>query len=134
MSSNLPNAPSPADAETDLFNDNSAAKAQQGGTGTVIEQQTVAVKYEAPLPPPQHLQFYETVLPGAADRIIVMAESAQKNQSRYNLVVLLLSFIIIIAVLGLAAFLLITGQHWVGLVVLVGELGLLITSFKSRKR
>ena len=46
---------------------------------TVIRQESFA----GPIPPPQVLQGYESILPGSADRILAMAESQQKH--RFNM-------------------------------------------------
>jgi uncharacterized membrane protein len=44
----------------------------------VIEQR--AEFHSGPLPPPQVIEGYEKILPGAADRIITMAELEQRHQ------------------------------------------------------
>lgn len=36
--------------------------------------------FSGPLPPPQHLDRYEKVLPGAAERIVAMAEREQRHR------------------------------------------------------
>ncbi len=36
-------------------------------------------KYSGPIPPPESLEYYESVLPGAADRILRMAEENAKS-------------------------------------------------------
>ncbi len=40
----------------------------------------VGGQYSGPIPPPAHLEKYESILPGAADRIISMAESQAKHR------------------------------------------------------
>lgn len=42
----------------------------------IIRQESFA----GPIPPPQVLQGYESILPGSADRILSMAESQQKHR------------------------------------------------------
>jgi len=51
---------------------------KQSATVPVSGQQTL--HYSGPLPPPAAIKGYEEVLPGAADRILVMAEENQKHQ------------------------------------------------------
>lgn len=40
--------------------------------------------YSGPIPDPHTLQQYEKILPGAADRILAMAEKEQKNRHENN--------------------------------------------------
>lgn len=63
------------------------AKKRQNGKGqTLIHQPQPSVishaemTYSGPLPLPQHLEKYEDVCPGAADRIIAMAEGQAKHR------------------------------------------------------
>ena len=100
--------------------------------GETVETKVVTVSYEAPLPPPQHLQFYETIEPGFAGRIMSMAEKAQRHQHVYSTVVALLAFTVCISVLGVAAFLIYRGHALWGMVALLAELALLVISLKSR--
>ena len=41
-------------------------------------------RFSGPLPHPKHLSQYETILPGAAERILLMAESAQKHSAQMD--------------------------------------------------
>ena len=60
------------------------------GTGIQPEQKkaivhvarTVVEQYHGPLPHPEHLERYERVLSGAADRIIRMAEKEQSHRQK----------------------------------------------------
>lgn len=49
------------------------SKKQKKAVAT-INQKVVAAQFQGPIPPPQILAGYENLLPGAADRIISMAE------------------------------------------------------------
>lgn len=40
--------------------------------------------WDGPLPPPSALQQYDAVVPGLADRIMVMAENWQRHQEQYE--------------------------------------------------
>lgn len=55
---------------------------QQNKPQKQIAQLTAIKQYSGPLPPPEQLQIYEQVLPGAADRILAMAEN--ENKHRHN--------------------------------------------------
>src|SRR5258705_11795241 len=46
----------------------------QGRNSQVVHTQTQTI-YQGPLPPPENFAAYEHVLPGAADRILKMAEN-----------------------------------------------------------
>ena len=62
-------------------------KAKKAATPAATDQRQIihrreeaAVQYQGPLPIPQHLQQYEQVLPGAAERILAMAESQKEHR------------------------------------------------------
>lgn len=40
--------------------------------------------YLGPIPHPEHLERYESILPGAADRLIAMAEKEQEHKNRWE--------------------------------------------------
>lgn len=44
--------------------------------------QKKSVQFSGPLPPPADLQAYEKTLPGLAERIVVMAETEQRERNR----------------------------------------------------
>jgi len=48
---------------------------KQKNSATTIHQQTMESQFHGPIPPPNILAEYEKLLPGAADRILAMAES-----------------------------------------------------------
>jgi uncharacterized membrane protein len=41
----------------------------------IVSEQTTLVRHQGPLPPPAILKQYDDVVPGAAERIITMAEN-----------------------------------------------------------
>lgn len=49
-------------------------------TRVQLQQVTRAMMMSGPLPPPQMIAAYEDVLPGSAERILSMAEQAQKQR------------------------------------------------------
>jgi len=52
----------------------------RSGTSSVLRVQTVQTQVSGPLPPPEDLKGYNDALPGAADRILTMAEGEQKHR------------------------------------------------------
>lgn len=53
---------------------------EQAQKAAQIAMQFVAAQYSGPLPLPQHYAQYEEILPGAADRILSMAEKEQSHR------------------------------------------------------
>lgn len=87
-----------------------------------------ASHYSGPLPPPDQLKAYESVLPGAADRIIRMAENqAEHRQSIEKIAVkggnsrswwgLFLGFSIAVIALGASALLVLKGHSAAGITI-----------------
>lgn len=100
-----------------------------------VQKIEVQQQFSGPLPPPGHLSDYEAILPGAAERILRMAENAQNHSAymdrciveaqiddqkrgmRYGLVVLLL-------IIALATYFGIKEQIWMaGLLLSTAVLG-----------
>jgi uncharacterized membrane protein len=46
----------------------------------LVQQTTLAASFSGPLPPPSTLERYEQVVPGAAERLITMAERNQSHR------------------------------------------------------
>ncbi len=72
-------------------------------------------KFQGPIAHPRHLREYEDILPGSAERIIVMAESAQAHGIEMEAKIvtcsiweakaaMILGFISLIVLFGLAAY------------------------------
>jgi len=52
---------------------------------SIIEKSTViSERYSGPLPPPKVLEYYNQIAPGAADRIISMAEKEQDHRHKID--------------------------------------------------
>lgn len=68
------------------------------------------VEYSGPLPPPGAMQGYEDVLQGSADRILTMAELRQRQLARYELLGLILAFLVAMALIALSAYALALGS------------------------
>ena len=63
------------------------SKALTQKSNQIVKQRVVAAGIQVssgPLPAPQTLEYYDKILPGAADRIFNMAEQAQKHEHRLN--------------------------------------------------
>jgi uncharacterized membrane protein len=85
----------------------------------------IRAQYTGPLPPPEALKKYEEILPGAAERIMCMAEKqAQHRQkleemivranNRDSLLGLIFGFIIGLATIGGGLFCILKGYQWSG--------------------
>lgn len=123
-----------------------------GGVGKPPERRVRAAAvgiFSGPLPPPEILARYDEIVPGAADRILVMAEK-QADHRRYlerrvidsdmtrSAQGLILGFVLVL-VLGLGGIgLMAAGQSVNGLVALLGTLvtmaGIFVYAHESRKR
>ena len=142
------------------------AKTQPEGSTTDASGQPSGVLVQAswsgPLPPPGALQQYDAVAPGAANRILVMAENVQQHEidlekaasAREDMTLSLadktltsdvsqskrglwFAFIIALLVIGLGAFLIFLGKEILGLAVTLTPLaalaGLFVYGTESRK-
>ena len=106
----------------------------------VAHQQFIASTYSGPLPPAEAFEHYERVCPGAADRIIAMAEQQashrQELEKRREATISRNSQIGIVSALLLAIFILvggvicvILGHDWAGGVIVSLDLGSLCAVF-----
>lgn len=57
----------------------------------VVEMQRVSHSFSGPVPPPQILDGYNKIIPGAAERILGMAEADAKHQQNMDKQILLLA-------------------------------------------
>lgn len=96
--------------------------------------------FSGPLPPPEILQRYNEIVPGAADRIIKMAESQQHHRQALEKSVvdsnvfsqkigLGLGFIIAITAIGGGIWLSAIGKSGSGLTAIIGALASLVGVF-----
>lgn len=101
--------------------------------------------FEGPLPHPGILAEYDRVCPGAASRILAMAESqSQHRQELERLVVLsncrsqdrgpILGFLLAAGAISLGGFLILHGKEVSGLVALIGALVAVVVPFLYGKR
>jgi uncharacterized membrane protein len=118
----------------------------------VVERATAVLSkeiFKGPLPHPKHLQAYEAAQPGAADRIIAMAEKqlsinisttekVLQSDITYRRVGQILGFVALMVILACAAFCAAQGNNvGAGLFLATGVLGVVFKfidgpSFKGR--
>ncbi|GHU02302.1 hypothetical protein FACS1894186_6720 [Alphaproteobacteria bacterium] len=96
----------------------------------------VVARYSGPLPPAAELAKYNDASPGAADRIISMAEAEQRYRHAIShkaesnkLIGACMGFAVLLSVIALTGFAIYLQQPWVATVLLgiVGTGGLLIS-------
>lgn len=101
--------------------------------------------FSGPLPPPEVLRGYESVLPGLADRVVKMAENQSAHRQRLESRVIWfdgirsslgLMFGLMIALAGIVAgtYLIISGNSTTGLASLIIPLGVIVGAFIYQKR
>ncbi|GEK07503.1 DUF2335 domain-containing protein [Schleiferilactobacillus harbinensis] len=106
----------------------------------MLLMRSVASRYEGPIPPASELKKYEEALPGAADRIIKMAErqqehrmSLQSKQLDYSYtdshLGIVLGFIIAVLVIGAGTYIAVTTSTGIGVSVIFGSLVALVGTF-----
>lgn len=108
-------------------------------------QMEVRTSFSGPLPPPEILRDYESVLPGLADRVVKMAENQSVHRQRLESRVIWfdgvrsslgLVFGLIIALAGIVAgtYLILSGSSTAGLASLIIPLGVIIGAFIYQKK
>ncbi len=112
---------------------------QRNSNGVVV-QQTSTQSFSGPLPPPEILKKFDEVVPGAAERIIKMAEEQSAHRKELERKVIesdisrskwgqILGFIIAVVGLAVSAFIAIYGNAYAGGVIGVGTLVSLVGVF-----
>lgn len=91
-----------------------------------------------PIPPPGMMRGYEDVLPGSADRILTMAEYAQKHRASYEHRGMLFAFVVALVLIGLSAYAISLGFAAASVGVIVASIastaGTFIYSNRSKQR
>lgn len=106
----------------------------------LISQLVYSREHKGPLPAPEDFKEYEDILPGAADRILKMAEEvtytktkdiAHKTsiESRNSLTGLIFAFILALLFLGMSFFMILKGYPVAGIIAFISELGALVYTF-----
>lgn len=81
--------------------------------------QSQSLTYSGPIPPPEALREYEKTLPGAAERILAMAEKEQSHRHEITKSVVerekrgqLMGLFLIVLLIGVALFLALSHLVW----------------------
>lgn len=116
----------------------------QQNRGVLLHQQQQIVK-TGPLPSAEEFEKYNQVLPGAADRIVRMAEQQQTHRhalevrtTRAAIIEARLGqiFAFVVAMTGLVGgvYLTATDHKWEGIGAMLAGLGLIVAAFLGRRR
>src|SRR3989344_6096073 len=108
-------------------------------------QMELRTSFSGPLPPPEILRGYESILPGLADRVVKMAENQSTHRQRLESRVIWfdgirsslgLVFGLIIALAGIVAgmYLILNGNSTTGLASLIIPLGVIVGAFVYQKQ
>ncbi len=117
----------------------SSNDSSEDGKGELI------VSYSAPLPPPAMFAQYNSVVPNAAERILVMAEKQSKHrhfiekllivsESSKSLIGLIFAFITVLSGLGVGAYLILNDKEITGLISMFTPLGVVAGLFIYREK
>ena len=106
--------------------------------GIIVQQ--ASSSFQGPIPHPDHFAQYDKVLPGAAERILKMAESEQANRHKHEDVVdrlflrgLSLGSLIIVLLIGLAVLALYLGYPEPAIIIVTSIIALAVI-YVLRKR
>lgn len=111
-----------------------------GGKKYIVIQASKSVSFSGPIPHPDILKGYNEIVPGAAERILIMAEEQQKHRfSIENKIVSssikmrsrgsVLAFVILLLVIMSGIYLIIIGKPISGFVTLITALVPVLTTF-----
>jgi len=101
--------------------------------------------FSGPLPPPEYLERYDTILPGLADRIVRMAEEQSKHRQVMEKRLLwfdgmksifgqLFAFVIVLAGLGIGAYLVMHDKSIEAIFAGLTPLGVIVGAFLYQQR
>jgi uncharacterized membrane protein len=118
--------------------------AKKSNNNQIITQQETKV-YQAPIPPSSEMARYEEVLPGAAERILAMAEKQSHHRQDIERRVIradnfksvlgsIFGFVAVIATLAAGVYTALNGQPLFGGGISLGGLAILGTAFFFSKR
>lgn len=116
---------------------------EQTESAILRHEQSVSLKYSGPIPSPEFVARYEEICPGAAERILSMAEKVsdtnrgireRESNAEISLALKGQFFGLIVALVGLAvaALAVIDAQPWIGGIVGGGSLIGLVGQFVNR--
>lgn len=103
------------------------------------------ISFSGPLPPPEIMQAYNTVIPNGAERILAMAENQSvhrqeiekivvRGNSRHQTWGILAAFLLSIVIVCVGAFLIYNDKDIYGLTVILGDLAALAGVFVYARR
>jgi len=123
-------------------------KSNRAATSPVKEQikhQVTHQQFSGPIPPPAILSGYDSIVPGAAERILKMAEADASHQREIELLAItstksevrigqFFGLIVSISSLALAAFAVLHNQPWVATLLGGGTLVGIISAFHHKAK
>lgn len=130
-------------------NNNRSLAAKESETSTKQVAVSREYRHSGPIPDPYTLQLYEDTVPGAAERIIAMAErqSAHRQElekkvinsgSRDSLLGIISATIIALATLASGTYVISIGKTWSGTIIgsagLIGLVGVFIYGTRSSRK
>ncbi len=156
MNHNAEQNSSPASQEDSVFvpQDNPSSMGKEGTeqqTATHSVARFTAGIYSGPVPPPEIMEKLESLLPGAADRVLAMAEKDQqslhkmrdqahsfaiqkiKNTHFERILSLWMAFVISLSFAALGTFLIFTGHEFAGGTLIGATMIGIVTSFLGKQ-
>ena len=117
-----------------------AASPQVGAELGSLVGVSISGTYSGPIPPPQLLHEFDQVIPGAAERILRMAEKQQDHRIRLESRVitsdtyrswagLVLGSILAVIIILSGSYLIHEGHDWAGTTLVTGTLGVVLAAF-----
>lgn len=105
-----------------------------------VQQYTVQHTHVGPIPDPETLAKYDSIIPNGAERIMIMAEKQSDHRMRLESSVItsqvkqsnigqIFAFLIGLAALGASTYCIVNGYEWGGSILGVGGLTGLVTAF-----
>lgn len=100
--------------------------------------------FSGPIPPPEVMERYEHIAPGAADRILTMAEIEQRHRHAYEekeqdssyraiFVTIIFAFLALIIVCGIVIFAISQGMEGTAIATILGAVASIVGLFLFRK-
>ncbi len=117
--------------------------------GRTVRQLRIEASYSGPLPRPSDLQEYERVMPGAANRILTMAERQANHRQTLEKTVIVgdskrancglwIGAFVVLCLLGGSVFLIINDHDWAGTVIagldIVSLVGVFVYGSNNRRQ
>ncbi|MFB3919234.1 MAG: DUF2335 domain-containing protein [Candidatus Velamenicoccus archaeovorus] len=110
-----------------------------------LVQFTKGYSFSGPIPPPQILSQYEQILPGAAGRILGMAEKQSNHRQNMEKRIIysetfqgtlgmVFAFVIALVAIAGGVFLIFSGRPIEGLISLLTPLAIIVASFLNRPK